>query len=47
METKELELKLCEIRHDLFHNEAIPLEEAKKIREQLNEALELVKKLTI
>lgn len=47
MDTTKIELILCSIRHDLWHNEEIPLEEVKKIRKQLNEVLELVKKLTI
>jgi len=47
MNTIDLELKLCELRHDVLNNEEIKTGDALEIRNTINEALELVKKLTI
>jgi hypothetical protein len=47
MNTTEIELKLCEIRHDLYHNKNIPIKDVNKIRIQLNDAISLVKNLAL
>jgi len=47
MNTTDLELKLCELRHDVLHNEGIKTGDALGIRDTINEALEFVKNLII